>query len=152
MINNDLSSEYFNLTRGVRQGGPLSLYLFLIAVETLAIAIRENEEIKGIVIDKQETKFLQYADDITAVLSDTESAPGFSRRVLPSKFHGVCRFNSFLTFISCAALSMSFVVLSLLPRGAFHGVFTLGYVSLDILESAVVAGFVVRILLFHNVC
>ena len=31
-------------------------------------------EIKGIVIDKQETNILQYADDTTAVLSDTESA------------------------------------------------------------------------------
>ena len=48
VINNGLSSEYFNLTRGVRQGDPLPPYLFLLAVETLAIAIRENEEIKGI--------------------------------------------------------------------------------------------------------
>jgi len=72
--NDGLSSEYFNLTRGVRQGDPLSPYLFFLAVETLAIAIRENVEIKGIAIDKQETKLLQYADDTTAVLSDTESA------------------------------------------------------------------------------
>ena len=49
------------------------LIFFLLAVETLAIAIRENEEIKGIVIDKKETKLLQYADDTTAVLSDAES-------------------------------------------------------------------------------
>ena len=72
--NNGLSSDYFNLTRGVRQGDPLSPYLFLLAVQILAIAIRENKEIKGIVIDKQETKLLQYVDDTTAVLSDTESA------------------------------------------------------------------------------
>jgi len=74
VINNGLSSEYFNITRGVRQGYPLSTYLFLLAVETIAIATRENEEKKGIVIDKQETKLLQYADDTTAVLSDIESA------------------------------------------------------------------------------
>ena len=87
VINNGLSSEYFNLTRGVRQGDPLSPYLFLLAVETLAIAIRENEEIKGIVIDKQETKLLQYADDTTAVLSDAES--GYKLFQLLDKFKKV---------------------------------------------------------------
>ena len=43
-------------------------------METLAIAIRQNPSIKGICIGKEETKLLQYADDTTAVLSDTNSA------------------------------------------------------------------------------
>lgn len=63
VINNGRSSEYLNLTSGFIQGDPLSPSLFILAVETLAIAIRENAKIKGIVIDKQETKLLQYADD-----------------------------------------------------------------------------------------
>ena len=63
---------------------PLSPYLFLLAVETLAIAIWENEEIKGTVIDKQETKWLPHADDTTAVLSDTES--GYKLFQLVNKF------------------------------------------------------------------
>ena len=46
---------------------------FSFAVETLAIAIRANEEIKGIVINQEETKLLQYADDTIAVLTDLES-------------------------------------------------------------------------------
>ena len=43
-------------------------------METLATAIRQNPSIKGISIGKEETKLLQYADDTTAVLSDTNSA------------------------------------------------------------------------------
>ena len=49
----DARMEYFNLARGVRQGDPFSPYLFLLDVETLTTAIRENEEIKGFVINKR---------------------------------------------------------------------------------------------------
>ena len=63
VINNGLSSN---------QGDPLSPYLFLLTVEILVIAVRENTEIKGIAIERQETQLLQYADDTTAVLSDLE--------------------------------------------------------------------------------
>jgi len=46
----------------------------VVAINTLAIAIRQNSTIKGITIDKKETKLLQYADDTMAVLSDINSA------------------------------------------------------------------------------
>ena len=74
VINNGVRSNFFTLERGVRQGDPLSPYLFIIAVETLAIAIRQKESIKGITIGTEETKLLQFADDTTAVLADTSSA------------------------------------------------------------------------------
>ena len=37
-------------------------------------AIRQNKDVKGISIENEETKLLQYADDTTAVLSDMDSA------------------------------------------------------------------------------
>ena len=58
----------------LEQGDPLSPYLFTIVVEILAIAIRQNEAIKGINIGNEETKLLQFAHDTTAVHADTDSA------------------------------------------------------------------------------
>ena len=77
VINNGFASDFFALERRVRQGDLLSPYLFLLAVEVLAIAIRQNTSIRGISIDGQETKLLQYADDTTATLSDLNSARAF---------------------------------------------------------------------------
>ena len=58
----------------MRQGDPLPPYLFVIAVEILAIAVRNQENIKGIKISGLETKLLQFADDTTAILADLNSA------------------------------------------------------------------------------
>ena len=77
MINNGLSSDNFRLDRGVRQGYPVSPYLFVLAAEVLAISMTQNSNINGISIGKEETKLLQYADDTTAILADENSALAF---------------------------------------------------------------------------
>lgn len=73
IINDGYTSNFFNLSRGVRQGCPLSPYLFVLCVEILAIAIRQNKNIRGIKIGETEFKISQLADDTTCFLSDEES-------------------------------------------------------------------------------
>ena len=68
ILNNGWSSDFFKLERGVRQGCPLSPYLFILCVEILAETMRKNKNIKGISIDGQEIKISQYADDTTLIL------------------------------------------------------------------------------------
>ena len=55
----------FPLRSEIRQGCPLAPLLFNIVLEVLATAIREEKEIKGIQIGKEEIKLSLLADDIT---------------------------------------------------------------------------------------
>ena len=48
-MNNGMIYKPFKLERGVRQGDPLPPYLFIVAVEMIAIAIRQHPAIKGII-------------------------------------------------------------------------------------------------------
>ena len=75
--NNGVHSDFLALERGVRQGDPLSPYLFIAAVKNLAIVIRTNNNIRGISIGDQEYKLVQYADDTTGILKDEESLKVF---------------------------------------------------------------------------
>ena len=53
----------------MRQEDPFSPYLLLLVAETLAVSIRENPEIVGVKIGKND-----YADGCTTVLSNLKSA------------------------------------------------------------------------------
>ena len=57
----------------MRQGDPLSPYLFLMVLEIFAIHVRENKCIKGIVVEDEEIKLCAFADDLTTFLRDVSS-------------------------------------------------------------------------------
>ena len=64
LILNDEKLKTFPLRTGTGQVCPLSLLLFNIVLEVLAMAIREEKEIKGIQIAKEEIKLSLFADDM----------------------------------------------------------------------------------------
>jgi hypothetical protein len=60
--------EAILLESGTRQGCPLSPYLFNIGLEVLA-RVRQQKEIKGMQIGKEEVKISLFADDMIVYLS-----------------------------------------------------------------------------------
>jgi len=65
--NNGHISNYFKLERGVRQGCPLSPYLFILGAEILGLYIRQSALIPHIYISEYSSSISQYADDTTII-------------------------------------------------------------------------------------
>lgn len=73
---NDVISDYFCLSRGTRQGCPLSPLLFALAIEPLSIALRSLKGFEGISRFGINLKVSLYADDLLLYVSDpTTSIP-----------------------------------------------------------------------------
>ena len=67
---NGTQSVFFPVTRGVRQGCPLSPLLYVVIAETLACAIRANSRIDGFLLPgSRRVKICQYADDTSIVVT-----------------------------------------------------------------------------------
>ena len=71
VTNNGHSSKFFELERSIRQGCCIiSALIFILVAEILAINIRSNTDIKGIVINNVGYKINQLADDTSLFITD----------------------------------------------------------------------------------
>jgi len=77
VYNNGFTSPYFKLQRGVRQGDPLSPYIFILVAEILASKIRQDKEIQGISLGSRTVNVLQYADDTNGLVANVKSGKRF---------------------------------------------------------------------------
>lgn len=72
---NGYETEEFDIERGVRQGCPLSGFLYVLTAEVLSTYIRKNKKIKGYRykmknLESLEHKIVQYADDTSVCVSN----------------------------------------------------------------------------------
>ena len=74
IILNGEKLKAFPLRSGTRQGCPLSPLSFYIVVEVLATAIREEKEIKGIQVGKEDVKLSMFAEDMILYIKNPKDS------------------------------------------------------------------------------
>ena len=74
IILNGEKLKAFPLRSVTKQGDPLSPFLFSMVLEVLATVIRQQKEIKGIQIGKEEVKLSLFADDIMLYIKNLKDS------------------------------------------------------------------------------
>ena len=77
-MNNVVPTLLFSVGSVVKQRDPLSSYLFILALQTLLTTVKQNQDIKGIVVEDKEIKCIPFASDLTNLLCDKESSDSLS--------------------------------------------------------------------------
>ena len=70
VLNDGYATNWFKPSTGVRQGCPLSPYLFIVTAELMSNKIRQSIDFKGISVFKKEIKVSQFADDTNFFCAD----------------------------------------------------------------------------------
>ena len=74
VVQSGFLSEQISIQRGCRQGDPVAPYIFLLCAEILSLLVKQNTDIKGIVINRVEHKISQYADDTSFILDGSKQS------------------------------------------------------------------------------
>lgn len=72
VTNNGYATEFFQISRGIRQGCPIPALLFIL-VEIMSINVKNNKSIHGISLNNKDILITQFADDTTLFLKHIES-------------------------------------------------------------------------------
>jgi hypothetical protein len=75
---NGIPGKWINCKRGLRQGDPLSPYLFLIVADVLQQMIKQDNQLRHPLVDGMPCPVLQYADDTLIIL---RAEPAAARRL-----------------------------------------------------------------------
>lgn len=70
--------------RGYKQWDPVGPYLFLIYVKILTILIKQNLDIRGIIVNGNEHTISEYAEDTLLILDGSQKH--FSHLLIPLDF------------------------------------------------------------------
>ena len=70
VLNNGYMTNWFKPSKGVRQGCPLSPFLFILSAELMSINLRHDAGVKGIDLFGNEHKLSQFADDANLFCAD----------------------------------------------------------------------------------
>jgi len=74
VINNGHLSGVIEMNRGIFQGCPISPYLFLLVIQTVSLAVKQNPNIKGIPVGDHIVKISMLADDTTCFLDGSKNS------------------------------------------------------------------------------
>ena len=73
ILNNGFATNWIKPSVGVRQGCPLSPFLFILTAELMSNKIRQSDNVKGINLCNHEVKLSQFADDTNLFCADVGS-------------------------------------------------------------------------------
>ena len=80
---NGVRSEPFTLTRSIRQGGPLSPMLYILALELFLCKLKANPALHGPTLpgSSEVAKFTAYADDVSVLVTNSAEVEEVSKEI-----------------------------------------------------------------------